>query len=229
MTGPVVPVEALSDAARATATEQFALRRTWTDPVPGIEMVQVHYTWTPMGAEPDWEDADTRVLTPNDAAPGLRTAVIEMPRRVQGSTDYLLHHFFFVVRGTESSSSPVFTEEIVAREIVHEDATGEWTHVGIGWGVSSGGASLAAPNYTAAAMDGLPFEDSGAGAPAEPAPIHEFVRAQPLPHVFRGLVWGPRGFELRYVLHLVRAGSPRPEDDTEVWEDAGGSGWTLTL
>ena len=55
------------------------------------------------------------------------------------------------------------------------------------------------------------------------------MRAQPLPHVFRGLVWGPRGFDLGYVFHLVRAGGPRPEDDTEVCEDTGGSGWTIRL
>lgn len=214
--------------------DRFALRRTWVDPVPGIDMVQVHYTCTPVGGQPDWEDADTRVLTPSDAAPGLRAAVIELPRRLDGSPGYALHHFFHVVRGAESSTTPTFTEEIVAREIVHEDATGEWTHVGIGWGVSPGSPGvapedLAAPNYTSAAMDGLAFGDVAAGIPPEPAPIHEFVRAQPLPHVFRGLVWGPRGFELRYVLHLVRSGSPRPEDDTEVWADGGGRGWTLTL
>jgi hypothetical protein len=220
---------AVSDAVRAESEQLFALRRTWVDPVPGIEMVQVHYAWTPHGQEPDWDDADTRVLTPNDASPGLRTAVIEVPRRFDGVTDYLLHHFFFVVRGTESSTSPLFTEEIVAREITYEDDTGDWTHVGIGWGISPGSPDLAAPNYTAAAMDGLSFEDPGAGAPPEPAPIHEFVRAQPLPHVFRGLVWGPRGFDVRYVVHLVRAGSPTSADDTEVWEDNGGDGWTLTL
>jgi hypothetical protein len=219
----------LTTAARGEPEQLFGIRRTWFDPAPGIELVQVHYTWTPPGADPDWEAADTRVLTPSGATPRLRTAVIEVPRRVGGSTDYLLHHFFFVVRGAESLTSPVFTEEIVAREIVHEDPTGDWTHVGIAWGVSPGSADLAAPNYTAAAMDGLPFEDAGAGAPAEPAPIHEFVRAQPLPHVFRGLVWGPRGFDLRYVLHLVRAGSPRPEEDTEVWADDGGRPWTMTL
>ena len=219
----------LSDAVRAETAQLFGLRRTWVDPVPGIEMVQLHYTWTPPGREPDWETADCRVLTTSDASPGLRSAVIEAPRRVEGGTDYLLHHFFFVVRGTESVSSPVYTEEIVAREVVYEDARGAWTHVGVGWGVSPGMPDLAAPNYTAAAMDGLSFEDAGAGAPPEPAPIHEFVRAQPLPHVFRGLVWGPRGFELRYVFHLVRAGSPRPEDDTELWADNDGTGWTLTL
>jgi hypothetical protein len=223
------PGSELSDAVRAETEQVFALRRTWVDPVPGIEMVQLHYAWTPPGHEPDWAAADCRVLTPSEVSPGLRTAVIEVPREVDGSREYLLHHFFFVVHGTESRTSPVFTEEIVAREVTYTDEAGDWTHVGIGWGVSPGSPDLAAPNYTVAAMDGLPFEDAGADAPPEPAQIHEFVRAQPLPHVFRGLVWGPRGFELRYGFHLVRAGSPRPEDDTEVWADDGGIGWTMTL
>ena len=220
---------ALAEARRAEAEQRFGLRKTWVDPAPGIEMVQLHYAWTAAGQEPDWEQADTRVLTPNDVSPGLRTAVIEAPRQVEGSREYLLHHFFFVVRGTEWVSSPVFTEEIVAREITYEDTDGRWTHVGVGWGVSPGLAQLAAPNYTAAAMDGLPFGDGGAGAPPEPAPVFEFVHAQPLPHVFRGLVWGPRGFELRYAFHLVRSGSPDPDEDTETWDDGSGTGWTLTL
>ncbi len=219
----------LSAAVRAQTENRFGLRRTWVDTVPGIEMVQLHYVWAAPGQDPDWEAGDSRVLTPSAASPGLRTAVIEVPRQVDGSRDYLLHHFFFVVSGSASSTSPVVTEEIVAREVIYEDAAGTWTHVGIGWGVSPGLPDLAAPNYTAAAMDGLSFEDSGAGAAPEPAPIHEFVHAQPLPHVFRGLVWGPRGFDLGYVFHLVRSGGPRPEDDTEVWEDNGGSGWTLRL
>jgi hypothetical protein len=221
--------EALSEARRAETEQLFALRKTWFDPAPGIEMVQLHFAWTAPGQEPDWESADTRVLTPNATSPGLRTAVIEVPRQVDGSREYLLHHFFYVVRGTEWVSSPVFTEEIVTREVSFTDADGGWTHVGVAWGVSPGDSRLAAPNYTAAAMDGLAFEDAGAGAPPEPAPIYEFVRAQPLPHVFRGLVWGPRGADVRYAFHLVRAGSPRPEEDAEVWDDDGGAGWTITL
>jgi hypothetical protein len=221
--------DAVAEARRAETEQLFGLRKTWFDPAPGIEMVQLHFAWTLPGQEPDWEAADSRVMTPNDASPRLRTAVIEAPRQLDGSREYLLHHFFFVVRGTDWVSTSVFTEEIVTREITFEDPTGDWTHVGIAWGVSPGPPGQAAPNYTAAAMDGLAFEDAGAGAPAEPAPIHEFVRAQPLPHVFRGLVWGPRGFELRYVFHLLRTGSPGAEDDAETWEDNGGRGWTLTL
>lgn len=216
-------------------TQFFALRKTWVDPGPGIEMVELHYVWTPLGAEPDWGAGDCRVLTPHEQASSLRTAVIEVPRHLDGSSTYALHHFFFVVshggqQGTDRVTSPVITEEIVARELTYTDEQGQWTHVGIGWGVCPEGVpELAAPNYTAAAMDGLPFGDPGSGPPVEPAPVYEFVRAQPLPHVFRGLVWGPRGFDLRYVFHLVRAGSPRREEDAEVWEDHVGSGWTLTL
>jgi hypothetical protein len=219
----------LAEARRTEAEQRFGLRKAWVDPSPGIEMVELHYAWTSPDAAPEWEDADRRVLTPNEASPGLRTAVIELPRQLGGSREYLLHHFFFVVQGTEWVSSPVFTEEIVAREISYEDAGGRWTSVGIGWGVSPGRGQLAAPNYTAAAMDGLSFADAGAGAPPEPAPIFEFVQAQPLPHVFRGLVWGPRGFEVRYAFHLIRAGSPRDTEDSETWDDNGGAGWTLTL
>jgi hypothetical protein len=220
---------AVSDARRAETEQLFGLRKTWNDPGPGIDMVQLHYAWTGPGQEPDWDAGDCRVLTSSEAFPDLRTAVIEVPRQVDGSRGYALHHFFFVVHGTETSTSPVITEEIVAREVTYTDETGDWTSVGIGWGVSPGVPDLASPNYTAAAMDGLAFEGAPAGAPPEPAQIYEFVRAQPLPHVFRGLVWGPRGFELRYVFHLVRAGSPRPEDDKETWDHNDGSGWTLTL
>ncbi|PRY49599.1 hypothetical protein LY71_10543 [Geodermatophilus tzadiensis] len=220
---------AVSGARRAETEQLVSLLKTWVDPAPGLEMVQLHYAWTRPGEEPDWDAGDRRVLTPSRHSPGLRTAVIEVPRQLGGSRDYHLHHFFFAVGGAETSTSPIVTEEIVAREVTYTDESGRWTHVGIGWGVTPGDPEPPAPNYTAAAMDGLTFEDAGAGAPPEPAPIHEFVRAQPLPHVFRGLVWGPRGSELRYVFHLVRAGSPRPEDDTETWDYADGSGWVLTL
>ena len=60
----------------------------------------------------------------------------------------------------------------------------------MGWQAVEDSSGLSVPNYTAATMDGLSFETLGADAPAEPAAIYEFVRAQLLPHVFRALVWG---------------------------------------
>jgi hypothetical protein len=207
----------------------FGLRKTWVDPGPGIAMVQIHYAWAPPGAEPDWANAEEAVLAPRAEMPALRTAVLDVPRFVDGATDYSLHHFFFVVGAGDRQASPVFTEDIVAREITYEDPVGEHTAVGVVWSAVEATAELAVPNYTSAAMDGLSFQSSGAGAAPEHGDIYEFVRAQPLPHVFRGKVWGLRGSQIRYGYHLIRQGSPDPASDFERWDDNGGSGWTVDL
>ena len=205
----------------------FGLRKTWDDPGPGLAMVQIQYTWTAPGGTPDWTDAEEVVLAPEPGTPGLRTAVLELPRLVDGAPEYSLHHFFFVVGGNDDASSPVFTEDIVAREISYPDSAGAYTSIGVVWSAVETSRAPAVPNYTRTAMDGLSFQSPGA-AP-EDASIYEFVRAQPLPHVFRGMVWGVRGSEVRYGYHLIRQGSPDPADDTESWDDNGGSGWTVQL
>ena len=207
----------------------FGLRKTWIDPGPGIAMVQIHYTWTPQGGEPDWADAEEAVLAPHAAAPGLRTAVLDVPRYVEGAADYSLHHFFFVVSASDRVASPVFTEDVVSREIVYEDGGGGLTSVGVIWSAVEGSAELSVPNYTSAAMDGLAFQSRGAGESPEHGNLYEFVRAQPLPHVFRGTVWGIRGSRIRYGYHLLRKGSPDPSDDVERWDDNAGGGWIVDL
>ena len=66
---PVSDLTAALDEARRAETEQlFGLRKTWFDPAPGIEMVQLHFAWTLPGQEPDWEAAESRVMTPNEAS-----------------------------------------------------------------------------------------------------------------------------------------------------------------
>jgi hypothetical protein len=208
-----------------TTPPVFGLRKTWSDPGPGIAMVQLHYTWSAPGAPPDWADAEEVVLAP--LAGPLRTAVLEVPRTVAGQTDFALHHFFFVVSGTDQAASPVFTEDVVAREVTFEDAEGAYTSVGVVWSAVEASPELGVPNYTSTAMDGLPFESPGT-AP-EHGSIYEFVRAQPLPHVFRGQVWGVRGTQVRYGYHLIRQGMPDPADNVESWDTNGGAGWTVHL
>jgi hypothetical protein len=213
----------------------FGLRKTWVDPEPGIEMVQIQFACSPVGEEPDWESSDTMVLPPDPSRPGVRSAVLDVPRSLPGAPrePFSLHHFFFVVRRTERFSSPVYTEEVVPHEVVVEDDDGSWTHVGVSWQVSTAADEpAAAANYTVTAMDGLGFGDpdgdsAGTGGPV--THVFDFVRAQPLPHVFRGLVWGPRGSTVTYALHLVRSGCPNPADDTERWDDNDGQGWSLQL
>jgi hypothetical protein len=213
-------------AGQRAGSPVFALRKSWIDPQPGIALVQIHYAWSPRGAQPDWTGGDEVVMAPQDGGP-LRTAVLEVPRTVDGSTEYSLHHFFFVVGANDRSASPVVTEDIVAREVTYEDPAGAYTSVGVVWSAADTPPELAVPNYTSAAMDGLPFESMGA-AP-EDGNIYEFVRAQPLPHVFRGRVWGVSGTSIRYGYHLISHGRPDSAENTEIWDDNDGAGWTVAL
>ena len=203
----------------------FGLRKTWIDPGPGIAMVQAHYVCTPAGGAPDWAAGEQVVLAPQGGP--LRTAVFELPRAVGGATDFALHHFFFVVTATGRTASPVFTEEIVSAEIDYRDPDGAYTSVGVVWSAVETVAELTVPNYTSTVMDGLSFDTMG-DAPCEGS-LYEFVRAQPLPHVFRGRVWGVRGSHVRYGYHLIRNGRPDPADDAETWADNGGAGWVVEL
>ena len=205
----------------------FGLRKTWLDPGPGIAMVQIQYTWTPLGVEPDWANAEETVLAPEPGTAGLRTAILEVPRLVDGATDYSLHHFFFVVSANDRCASPIFTENVVAREITYTDESERYTSVGLVWSAVEAVPELSVPNYTSTAMDGLSFQSPGS-AP-ENASIFEFVHAQPLPHIFRGMAWGIHGSEIRYGYHLIRQGSPNPAEDSETWDDNSGSGWTVQL
>lgn len=214
--------------AERSAGPVFSLRKSWVDTEPGIEMVQIRYAWTPPGGQPDWDRGEEAVLRPHDL-PGLRTAVLEVPRFVDGSATYALHHFFFVARRTGQTTTAIFTEDVVASEVSYRDDGGAATSVGVSWQAVEPEPTLAVPNYTAARMDGLAFQPEGADAPAEPAAIYEFVRASALPHVFRALVWGVRGSQVRYSFQLLRAGSPNPDDDGERWADNGGDGWVVAL
>lgn len=212
-------------ASPVTTSPVFGLRKTWIDPGPGIAMVQIHYTASPHGVVPDWTDAEQVVLAPRGGP--LRAAVIEVPRAVDGETDYSLHHFFFVVGVNDRTATRVFTEDIVAREVTYGDPAGDYTSAGFVWSAVEALPELVVPNYTSAAMDGLPFESMGS-APDDGS-VYEFVRAQPLPHLFRGKVWGVRGTRVRYGHHLIRHGMPDPADNTETWDDNGGRGWTVDL
>ena len=33
----------------------FYMKKTYVDTEPGIELVNIHYTWTPSGEMPNWE------------------------------------------------------------------------------------------------------------------------------------------------------------------------------
>ena len=204
----------------------FQLTKVWVDPGPGIDTMEIRYTWCGPGSEPHWDgDEEAEVMTPLPGTdPCVRTATLEIPRYVDGSPSYLLHYRFGPGGEHISGYSPVITEEIVSRELDYLDSDGALTEVRVLWSV--GGWS--APNWSQAVLDGLPPTVAAPRGPGDEQSgvtddaIYELVRAVPLPHRYVARIWAPRGECVEYAYQLLRTGSPVPGHDFERWDDNGG-------
>lgn len=63
---------------------EWYLKKEWVDPEPGVEAVNIHYTWTPPGQPPDWSRHHEVRAMPRGAI--LKTAVglvTEDPRQAE--------------------------------------------------------------------------------------------------------------------------------------------------
>lgn len=202
----------------------FQLTKVWIDQEPGIGMVEIRYLWSPLGEPARWEgQEDTEVLAVvPDTNPRVRQAVIEIPRYLNEKDSYQLHYRFVVVRNGREEFSPVFSEEIVAREVPYVDQQGRITEVRVLWGVGG----WTAPNWTQARLEGLdlqmiptrPGHDIEGEGIADDA-FYELIQTVPLPRRYVAKVWGPRGAAVEYVYQLLRTNSPLPEDDFETWDN----------
>ena len=136
----------------------FYMKRSFADTEPGIELVNIHYTWTPLGQQPDWEahretramprggvlirgmggtivddtgsyvqSTSERVELPDD---GVRRKVIRLPKSIpdpatnQYTSNYSFHHYYEVFRNGKRQNSPLYTEEIVTKEVEFIDFNG---------------------------------------------------------------------------------------------------------
>jgi hypothetical protein len=212
----------------------FQLTKVWTDQEPGIEMVEIRYTWSPPGESARWEgeeEEEVMAAVPN-TNPRVRQAVIEIPRYLNDQDAYHLHYRFVFVRGGREQFSPVFTEEVVAREIPYIDREGRITEVRLLWGVNG----WSAQNWTQAKLEGLNLQTTptlaghdreGEGI-ADDA-IYELIQTVPLPRRYIAKVWGPRGSTVEYAYQLLRTDSPLSEDDFEIWDNNQGQNYRLVL
>ena len=212
----------------------FQLTKMWIDQEPGIAMVEIRYLWSPLGEPARWEgqeEEEVLSVVPN-TTPQVRQAVIEIPRYLNDKDSYQLHYRYVVVRQGREEFSPVFTEEIVAREVPHLDREGRITEVRLLWGVNGWGAQ----NWTQARLEGLnlqmiptrPGHDIEGEGLADDA-IYELVQTVPLPRRYLGKVWGPRGATIEYVYQLLRANSPIPEGDFATWDNNQSQDYRLVL
>jgi hypothetical protein len=236
----------------------FYIKKTWVDSEPGIELVNLHYTWTPLGAPPNWEaHRETRVMPrggtlirgmggttldeqgnsvqttmekielPDD---GVRRKVTRLPKDVHNpATDrweenYLFHHYFEVFRHGHRDYSPLFTEEVVVREVDFINYDDNLCGGCCYWSVYDWDA----PQYTPSEEprfierygDDNPFrshkfygfEDKDAFERTR----SDMIRALPSPRRFVSRVQGPKGATVHFCWHTGPFWSPNPADR---WED----------
>jgi hypothetical protein len=212
----------------------FQLTKVWIDQEPGIEMVEIRYLWSPLGEPAKWEgqeEEEVLAVVPNTSPP-VRQAVIEIPRYLNEQDSYQLHYRFVFVRGGREQFSPIFSEEIVAREIPYVDTEGRITEVRLLWGVNG----WTAQNWTQAKLEGLKLQTiptraghdiEGEGI-ADDA-IYELIQTVPLPRRYLTKVWGPRDTTVEYIYQLLRTNSPISEDDFERWDNNQGQNYRVLL
>jgi hypothetical protein len=103
-----------------------------------IEGVNIHYVFTPLSGEADWDNqratrfmplvqpqtfpgrdtSSTRLESADPPSPGLRKKILKLPQHIPDSqsgalTDrYLLHYYFEIFQDGHRRYSPLYTDEI---------------------------------------------------------------------------------------------------------------------
>jgi hypothetical protein len=213
----------------------FYMKKIFIDPEPGIELVNIHYTWTPLGAMPNWkahretramprggvlvrgiggtaldesgqyvQSTSERIELPDD---GTRRKVLRLPKAIPdpatgGYTEhYAFHHYFEMFRNGRHEQSPLYTEEIVSKEVEYLDFQGTLGMMCLFWSLSDWDA----PQYQPTEEPNF-ITRFGADSPYRSHKFYgsedkdffsrrrsEMVRALPLPHRFVGKIYGPKG------------------------------------
>ena len=237
----------------------FYIKRTFADAEPGIELVNIHYTWTPLGEMPKWEayretrmmprggvlvrgmggttldesgayvqTAGEKIEIPDD---GIRRKVIRLPKAIPDSAaltgfteNYAFHHYFEIFRNGKREQSPLYTEEIVSKEVEYLDFQGNLGGMCIFWSAYDWDAPQYQPteelNFSARFGEDSPyrsFKFYGAEDKETFSRVRsEMLKSLPLPRRFVGKIHGPKGAQIHQRWHAGNLWQPNPADR---WED----------
>ena len=140
------------------------LKKEFFDTSDDIEAVSIHYTWSPLGASPDWEaHRESRSMAageylrtgvgevakygppapvvPQDVHARRRKKILKLPNEVRDpetgawTGNYLLHYYYEIVQSGYRHYSPIFTDEIRTREVVFFEPVGETGGGCVNWSV----------------------------------------------------------------------------------------------
>jgi hypothetical protein len=237
----------------------FYIKKTYVDAEPGIELVNIHYTWTPLGELPNWEahretramprggvlmrgmggttldesgmavqTAVEKVELPDD---GTRRKIIRLPKAIPDPAapggyreNYTFHHYFEIFRNGKREQSPLYTEEIVSKEVEYLDFQGTLGGMCIFWSIYDWDAPQYQPTEESCFIERF-GEDS-------PYRSHKFygsedmenfgrirsemLRSLPTPRRFVGKIYGPKGTQVHQRWHVGGLWDPDP---ARRWED----------
>jgi hypothetical protein len=237
----------------------FYVKKTFIDPDPGVELVNIHYTWTPLGEMPNWDaHRETRVMPrggvllrglggttldesgqyvqaqvqtitlPDD---GRRRKVLRLPKAVPdrasgGYTEhYAFHHYFEIFRNGKREQSPLYTEEIVSKEVEYTDFQGNLAAMCLYWSIADGDAPQYTPTeesqFIAAYGEDNPYRSHKLYGAADKDVFlrerSELIRRLPVPRCFIGKVHGPKGAQVHQSWHVVNLWEPTPGQRWEAY------------
>jgi len=236
----------------------FYMKRTYVDNEPGIELVNLHYTWTLLGEMPNWEaHRETRMMPrggvlirgmggttvdehgqyvqttseridlPDD---GVRRKIIRLPKAIPDPTTngytehYAFHHYFEIFRNGKREQSPLYSEEIVSKEVEYVDFEGQLGGMCIFWSVYDWDAPQYQPTEEAQFIgrfgEDNPFRSHKFYGSEDKETFSrirsEMLKSLPLPRRFVGRIYGPKGAEVHQRWHVGNMWQPNRADR---WED----------
>ena len=236
----------------------FYIKKTYVDSEPGIELVNIHYTWTPPGEMPNWEahretrmmprggvlirgmggttvdesgqyvqTASERIELPDD---GIRRKIIRLPKAIPNpasggyTENYAFHHYFEVFRNGKREQSPLYTEEIVSKEVEYLDFQGNLGGMCIFWSVYDWDAPQYQPteeaNFIVRFGEDSPHRSHKFYGIEDKETFSrirsEMLQSLPLPRRFVGKIYGPKGAQVHQRWHVGNMWQPNPADR---WED----------
>jgi hypothetical protein len=208
------------------------LKKEWVDQEDGIEKVTVNYTWSHLNLPADWNRTEQFVMMPEwGTVPLRRTWIVRLPTHLDAQDRYLFHYFFQVFGADQNERvSTAFTQMIVPHEFECIDHSGEVLFVRLHWSMGH----WTYPQDTELEADGIEWgsECSVSNAPYrmndrlfQSSRLLQ-MRRLPVPRRFRGLIWAPKGTEVKYCFHLLKHA---PDGLESHWDNNFGKDYCITI
>lgn len=209
------------------------LKKVWIDRQDDIESVSFNHINGHLKQPAKWTHMQTNVMMPEwGNMPLKRTWVVRLPTHFENQEKYLFHYFFQVTyQDGREEISDTFTELIVPRQIEYIDHSGSYTHIRLHWSLNG----WLYPQNTELEIEGVKWGSDYSVSQSEYRfndRLYEQGRARlvaqiPAPHVYKTMIWGPKGAEVHYCFNLIS--SDKEGNLSHTWDNNQGKDFKLIL